>query len=246
LTTASITTATLKKLAQYDSATICNIIELFDVRPNDVGYMDHRVAARFSDMKPMVGFAATASLRSLSGSRRTAYTMLESQLKQFGELPGPAIVVFQDLDDPPVGATFGEVMCSTYQAFGSVGLITSGGGRDIAQIRTLNYPVFCASAIVSHAYCQTVDVGSAVRVGGLEVQTGNLLHGDANGVAGIPIEIADEVADVAEEFLAAEACVLDYVKAEGPKDRAELGVRRQLMAESLVVLRRRVSRKSGK
>ena len=47
------------------------------------------------------------------------------------------MVVFQDLDDPPVSATFGEGMCSTYQAFGSVGLITSGGGRDI-QLRTFN------------------------------------------------------------------------------------------------------------
>ena len=239
----TITLATLKKLAQYDSPTICNVIELFDVRPNDTGYMDRRIRAAFPDMPPMIGFAATASLRSISGSRGSAYVTLEAQLKQFEQLPGPSIVVFQDLDDPAIGATFGEVMCGTYQAFGSVGLITSGGGRDLLQVRALDYPVFSASVIVSHAYCQTVNVGASIRVGGLEVQTGDLLHGDANGVSNIPLEIAAEVADVADEFLAAEANVLDYIKAKGPKQIAELGLRRQAMAESVSVLRRRVSRK---
>jgi hypothetical protein len=51
-------------------------------------------------------------------------------------------MVFQDLDDPPVGATFGEVMCSVYQAYGSVGLVTSGGGRDLLQVEALDvFPV---------------------------------------------------------------------------------------------------------
>ena len=35
----------LKKLATFDTPTICNIIELFDVRPHDTGYMDDRQCA---------------------------------------------------------------------------------------------------------------------------------------------------------------------------------------------------------
>ena len=246
MTANPIRTATLHKLAQYDTPTICNIIELFEVRPNDVGYMDRRIQAAFPDMQPIVGFAATASLRSVSGSRENAYGMLEAQLNQMDQLAGPAIVVFQDLDDPPVGATFGEVMCSTYQAFGSVGLITSGGARDLAQVRALGYSVFSASTICSHANCQTVDVGSRVRIGGLPVQTGDLLHGDANGVTNIPIEIVTEVAEVADEFMAAEAHVINYVKTTGQKQIAELALKRQAMAESLAALRRRVSRKGNR
>ena len=134
--------------------------------------------------------------------------------------------MFQDLDDPPVGATFGEVMCSTYKAFGSVGLITSGGGRDLLQVKALGYPVFSGSTICSHAYCQTLEVGVPVRVGGLTVQTGDLLHGDANGVTSIPLELASEVADVAEEFVAAENHVLEYVKASGAKEVGELAAKR--------------------
>jgi regulator of RNase E activity RraA len=237
-----ITAATLASLANYDTPTICNVIELFDVRPRNNGYMDARIRAAFPEMPPMVGFAATATFRSASPATAAVYEALEAQVRQMESLPGPAVVVFQDIDDPPVGATFGEVMCSTYQAFGSVGLVTSGGGRDLAQVRALNYPVFTGSTICSHAYCQIADVGSTVRVGGLAVSAGDLLHGDCNGVTNIPLEIAVEVADVAAEFVVAESQVLDYVKASGPRNVAELAARRQAMGESIAALRRRVSR----
>jgi regulator of RNase E activity RraA len=227
-----ITPETLKKLGQYDTPTICNVIELFDVRPRDQGYMDGRIQANFPTLPPMVGFATTASFRSdappLGGD---AYGSMEKQIEHFGELPGPAVVVFADLDDPPVAATFGEVMCSAYQGFGSVGLITSGGGRDLEQVRALNYPVFTGSTICSHAYCHILHIGMPVRVGGLSVRTGDLLHGDANGVTNIPLNIAAAVADISDEFIAAEKIVLDYVRGSGSKTVAGLhAARAEFMA----------------
>ncbi len=237
----SISAKTLNKLAQYDTPTICNVIELFDVRANDVGYMDGRIRAAFPELPPMVGFAATATLR--SESTHGAYATLKDQLEQFERLPGAAIVVFQDLDDPSIGATFGEVMCSTYKAFGSVGLVTSGGGRDLLQVKALDFPVFTGSTICSHAYCQIIDIGRPINVGGLSVKTGDLLHGDANGVTSIPTEIAAEVADVADEYIAAESHFIQYAKAEGPKTIAELAARRAAMSEAIATIRRRVSRK---
>src|SRR5262249_29711133 len=124
MTAPQITKSTLQKLGQFDTPTICNVIELFEVRPNTDGYMDGRIRAAFPELPPMVGFAATATFRSAFPPKKGAYAGLESQVERFAELPGPAVVVFQDVDDPAVGATFGEVMCSTYKAFGSVGLVT--------------------------------------------------------------------------------------------------------------------------
>jgi 4-hydroxy-4-methyl-2-oxoglutarate aldolase len=245
MTAPSISVATLAKLARYDTPTICNVIELFKVRPNSAGYMDRRIRAAFPEMPPMVGFAATATFRSAFQPERSTYVALDVQVAQFAELPGPAVVVFQDLDDPAVGATFGEVMCSTYKAFGSVGLITSGGGRDLLQVKALDYPVFTGSTICSHAYCQTLSIGELVRVGGLVVNSGDLLHGDANGITNIPTELATEIADAAEEFVAAEMHVLEYVKSAGPKQVAELAARRAAMGEAIGNLRSRVSRTRG-
>ncbi|MFI4982413.1 MAG: RraA family protein, partial [Nevskiales bacterium] len=98
----------LKLLVRYDTPTICNTIELFQVRPRHEGYMDGRVRACFPEMPPVVGYASTATMRcALPRREGDVYGSLEQQVACFAELPGPAIVVFQDLDDPPVAATFG-------------------------------------------------------------------------------------------------------------------------------------------
>lgn len=243
MTASQISNSTLQKLGKYDTPTICNVIELFEVRPDREGYMDGRIRAAFPEMPAMVGFASTATFRSACPPLKGSYVALDTQIERLAELPGPAVVVFQDLDDPAVGATFGEVMCSTYKAFGSVGLITSGGGRDLLQVKALEFPVFTGSSICSHAHCQTLEIGCPIRVGGLVVRTGDLLHGDANGVTNIPIELASEVADAAAEFVAAENHVLDYVKSVGPKHLKEFTVKRAAMSEALAILRQRVSRK---
>jgi len=239
-----LTRETLGTLARFDTPTICNVIELFDVRPRDTGFMDGRIRANFPELPVMVGFAATAAFRSSAPpAGGDAYGSMMDQVKTFEQLPGPAVVVFQDLDDPPVGATFGEVMCSTYQAFGSTGLITSGGGRDLEQVHALKYPVFTGSTICSHAYCHILHVGLPVRVGSLVVNQGDLLHGDANGVTSIPLEIAAEAADVAQEFVDAEQIVLDYVRQSGPKTPEGLTNARREFADVVSALRRRVQRK---
>jgi regulator of RNase E activity RraA len=242
----SLSPETLEKLGKFDTPTICNVIELFEVRARNAGFMDQRIMSAYPELPPMVGFACTSAFRSDAPPRGgDAYGSLEAQLELFAKLPGPAVVVFQDLDEPAVGATFGEVMCSTYRAFGSTGLITSGGGRDLEQVRAIRYPVFTGSTICSHAYCHILHVGLPVRVGGLMVNTGDLLHGDANGVTSIPIEIASEVADAAAELVAAEAIVINYVQGDGEKTIAEFTERRKEMASRFAAIQERVSRRRG-
>ncbi|MBL9081496.1 MAG: RraA family protein [Planctomycetales bacterium] len=223
-----LTQAHLDKLAKYDTPTILNLIELFDVVPRNRGYMDARIKCNFPEFPPMVGYACTAAFRSdappMGGD---AYGSMDKQLTQFESLPGPAVVVFQDLDDPAVAATFGEVMCSTYQGFGSAGLITSGAGRDLEQVRAIKYPVFTGGSIASHGYCHMLHLGLPVRVGGLTVNQGDLLHGDANGVARIPTNIVPAMLDIADEFVDSEKIVLDYVRQTGGKTVAGFAAARK-------------------
>ena len=241
----TVTQETLDKLARFDTPTVCNLIELFDVRPRDTGFMDGRIEACFPELAPMVGFASTAVFRSSAPpAGGDAYGDFIEQVEGFDELPGPAVMVFQDTDDPPVGATFGEVMCSVYQAFGSVGLVTSGGGRDLLQVGELNYPVFTGSTICSHAYCHILHTGLPVRVGSLVVKPGDLLHGDANGVTHVPVAIAGEVADAADEFIAAEKIIIDYARGPGKKTPQGLRAVREEFSAVVAKLRERISRKS--
>ncbi len=211
------TSELLAKLGRFDTPTICNVMELFDAVARTSGYLDGRIRACFPQLPPMVGYAVTATFRAGAKPKAgDAYAGLEKQVRLLAEIPGPKVIVFQDLDDPAVAATFGEVMCSTYRAFGSVGLITSGAGRDLDQVEALKFPCFTSGTICSHGYCQIVELNVPVRVGGVWINPGDLLHGDRNGVATIPHELAAATAEGCVGLADAEAVVLNYLKQANP------------------------------
>ena len=213
----AISPETPAKLRKIDTPTVCNLIGLFNVRPRNLGYMDARIVAAFPEMPPMVGFAATATFRSAAPPRKgDAYAGTADQVERFGELSGPAVVVFQDVDSPPAAATFGEVMCTTYKAFGSVGLITSGAGRDLEQVRAIDFPVFTNGTMCAHGYTHIPQIMVPVHVGGVIVSPDDLLHGDCNGVTTILHDIAAELADIADDFIAAEAVVIGAMREPHP------------------------------
>ncbi len=246
--TASIGKSVLDKLATFDTPTICNLVELFDVRPRNTGYMDGRIVAAFPVLsaKPVVGFAATATFRSSAPPRAgDSYAGMPAQVERFTELSGPAFVVFQDVDSPAVSATFGEVMCSVYKGFGAVGLITSGAGRDLDQVEAINFPVWTGGTISAHGYCHTPQVHVPVHVGGIAIYPDDLLHADRNGVTTIPHEIAAEMADVGDAFVAAEFVVLECVRGANPIPAA-LREAQADMARQVDRIRKQVARTASR
>lgn len=237
-----IDASVLQKLTTFDTPTICNIVELFNVRPRNQGFMDDRIKAAFPEMGPIVGFAATASFRSdAPAGGEDGYGSMEEQINLFETLSGPPIVVFQDLDDPVVAATFGEVMCTTYQTFGAAGLITSGAGRDLDQVRDIGFPVFTSGTICAHGYCHFPQLNIPVRVGGITVNPDDMLHCDVNGITTVPAEIASEIADIGDEFVAAEGIVLDALRGPEPS-LAKYSQARKEMAAVVADLQGRVTR----
>lgn len=203
----------LSALRQFDSPTICNAVELWNLRPRNTGYMNSSIKACFPSFPPMVGYALTSTFRSMAPPRTgDAYGSIGAQLDAFADIPGPPVLIFQDLDEPCASATFGEVMCSTYKRFGAAGLITSGTGRDLAQVEGLGFPAFTNGAIAAHGYCHIIHINVPITVGGMIIYPGDLLHGDLNGVTTIPTEIATEVPEVCQEIARAEAIILDYLK----------------------------------
>jgi regulator of RNase E activity RraA len=208
----------LSLLRRFDTPTVCNVIELLDVRPRNEGFMDRSIKACFPHLPPVVGYATTATFRSAQpGEQGNVYATLVDQVEKIlAEIAAPRIVVFQDLDEPPAAATFGEVMCTVYQAFGCVGLITSGAARDLEQVEKLGFACFASSTIASHGYSRTIDMNVEVEVGGMKVRPGDVLHADANGVTTIPRDLVPEVALACQKFMDAEALVLDYAKAGTP------------------------------
>ncbi len=211
----------LEKLRQVDSATVCNVIELFELRPRNRGFMRREIKAVFPDLPPMVGFACTATVRTYTQPPDRDIPSAPDFVSRFEELPGPPVAVLQNLDSGGSAALFGDVMCNSFKAFGAVGLVTDGPGRDYAGIAPLEFPVFCDGCVSSHGYNHMLELQTPVQVGGISVHPGELLHGDANGVTTIPLEIAADVADACLEFAAAEQVII-AVSQSGAASLADL------------------------
>jgi len=127
------------------------------------------------------------------------------------EVPPPRIVVLEDLDKPPgVGAFLGDMHAAILRALGCVGYVTDGAVRELPQIKDLGMQLFAGSVAVSHAYAHIFDFGSKVKVGGLEVRPGELLHGDRHGLLTVPKEIAAEIPAAVSRLKQDEKRVIDF------------------------------------
>jgi 4-hydroxy-4-methyl-2-oxoglutarate aldolase len=207
-----ISAEVLDTLHKFDSPTISNVIELFEIRPRNAGYMDPTIRALFPDMPPIVGFASTATSRASRAASGRTKANLKEQIEGLERVPSPRIMVFEDVDSPVAAAMFGEVMCSVYQRFGCVGLITNGAGRDLDAIRRLGFAAFTSSVCVSHGYSHFEELNVPVQVGGIVVRPGDLIHADGNGIVVIPLDIAEKVAHACAAYIKTETVILDYLK----------------------------------
>lgn len=231
----------LDKLRKYDSATIANVIELFKVRRRNRGFMTREIVAAFPHLPPMVGFAATATCRTFAELPDRDLPTVPDLIDRFDELAGPPAIVLQNLDTGGAAANFGDVFCNSFKAFGAVGLVTNGPGRDFAGIKPLDFPVFYNGIVCAHGYMHLLALQEPVQVGGIDVYPNDLLHGDANGVTTIPLEIAGDVADACANYAAAEAVVINAAQS-GSASLADLRDAYGEMASRIAALTARVQK----
>ena len=209
----------LDALRRYDSPTLSNAIETFDVRPRDEGFASMDIKCLFPELGPMVGCAATATIRARgSGGGDSDHSELWALVRS---LPEPRVVVVQDLDDPPGhGALWGEVQSTIYKALGCAGAVTDGCVRDLKEVREMGFHFFARGPGVSHAYVRLESVGVPVRVGGLTVRPGDLVHADQHGVLLVPREVAAELPAAADRIVEREQEFIRWVRsAEFDPDR---------------------------
>jgi regulator of RNase E activity RraA len=208
-----LTEEELEALRQFDTCMVANAIESFHVRLRNTGFADARVRCMFPDAPPMVGYAATARLRSgeppIVGSFHGRADFWNSIL----EVPAPRILVLEDIDDPPGrGAFIGDVHAAILKALGCAGYLTNGAVRELPAVQKMGIALFAGGVAVSHAYAHIFDIGATVSVGGMDVRPGDLLHGNRHGVLTIPPKIAAHVRRAAEEFQRAEQEVIDFCR----------------------------------
>lgn len=209
-----LTEEQLEALREFDTCAVANAIERFNVRLRNTGFTNASIHCQFPDAPPMVGYAFTARLRTetppIAGRTFRDRTDFWNSLLT---IPAPRILVLEDMDDPPGrGAFVGDVHAAILKALGCVGYLTNGAVRELPSVRSMGVQLFAGSLAVSHAYAHIFDVGAHVKIGGMDVRPGDLLHGNRHGVVTVPLEIAGEVPGVAAEQQLTEQKVIDFCR----------------------------------
>ncbi len=166
-----------EQITKHDIAKSCfNLEETHDFMPQ---------------MGPMVGYAITVVVEPSNPKHKQNNTG-QDYLRYVASIPGPKIVVVQDLDKPQVlGSKWGEVNSNRHRALGCVGTITDGAIRDVDEMTNAGFKAIARRLCVSHAHVTPVRWNCEVEVFGTKVQPGQLIHADKHGFMVIPPE--DEV-----------------------------------------------------
>jgi regulator of RNase E activity RraA len=207
---APLTPEQLESLRRLDACMLANAIEKFHVRLRNEGFVDHSACCLFPRLPPMIGYAATIKIRgSAPPTTDGTYSDRTDWWDYIISLPEPRVVVAQDVATRPgLGSLVGAVHMSILRALHCVGVVTNGAVRDLPAAESAGFRLFAGSVSVSHAYVHIIEFGKPVEIGGLKIESGDLLHGDLHGVQSIPLGIAAQIPSVAAQITAREQALI--------------------------------------
>jgi 4-hydroxy-4-methyl-2-oxoglutarate aldolase len=212
----------LDALRRYPSPTIANAIETFNVRPHLEGVTDSNIRCIFPKLGAVIGYACTAIVITAEPAPKVRKVSRRDYWKYLQSFSGPRLTVVQDLSPKPGGAYWGEVNSSMHKALGSQGVITDGTVRDLDEVERLgDFHLFASGIQVSHGYAHLEDFNQPVKIFGMDVKPGELIHADKHGAVVIPHEIARQVAKACADVDLSEKPMLAACKLADPIDELD-------------------------
>lgn len=212
-----IASSLLDLLSRVDTPTVCNAIEVVQGKRGFAGFTRGTMVCT-EPGHAVVGFAANAQIAALAPpteapevirARRMAY------YKAMHDAPKPSVAVVEDLDYPNcIGAYWGEINTTVHKAFGMSGALTNGVVRDLGDLPQ-GFPVIAGSVGPSHGYVHVRSIGQPVRVMGLEVRQGDLIHADRHGAVVVPPDVIDRLEAAIRKLQDTERLILAPARQKG-------------------------------
>ncbi|KKB11379.1 hypothetical protein VE25_13585 [Devosia geojensis] len=204
--------ATRDKLREVSTATLCTALFkrglrnqfLQDVRP--VGPVERTMVGQAFTLRYI---PAREDLNGLEVFRNPEHP----QRKAVETCP-PGCVFVMDSRKDPRAASAGSILVTRLMRRGVEGVVTDGGFRDSPEIAALGFPAYHnrPSAPTNLTLHQALEMDIPIGCGDVAVWPGDVIVGDGEGVAVIPLHLADEVAEEAVEMTAYEDFVLERVQ----------------------------------
>ena len=179
------------QLKRWNTPTVYNGWEAITRRERNGGWFNREETRDFMpEMGPMVGHAITVVCEPGNPDHPQRNPHAAAEYRDYvASIPGPKIVVVQDLDKPEViGAFWGEVNSTMHRALGCVGTITDGAIRDLDEMRSAGFKAVARRMCVGHAYSTPVRWNCEVEVFGTRISPGVLVHADKHGFLAVPEE----------------------------------------------------------
>ena len=174
----------LLQLKRWNTPTIYNGWEQITKRNRSADAFNFEETRDFMpQMGPMVGYAVTIVIEPSNAAHRAANPNAGTEYRRYvASIPGPKIVIVQDLDKPRViGSCWGEVNSNIHRALGCVGTITDGAIRDVDEMTNAGFKALARRLCVGHAHVHPVRWNCEVEIFGRTVRPGDLIHADKHG-----------------------------------------------------------------
>ena len=186
-----LTQATLMELKRWNTPSVYNGWEQLTKSNSDRdGFNLEPLTDYMPQMGPMIGYAITVVIEPGNPEHPKNNPNAWAEYRKYvASLPGPKIVVVQDLDKPNLyGAFWGEVNSNIHKALGCVGTISDGGIRDTDEMNNAGFKALARGVCVGHAHSCPVRWNCEVEVFGRKIKPGQLIHADKHGFLAIPDE----------------------------------------------------------
>lgn len=203
-------------LQKTDTPTVCNAIELLGVRPGAEGFTSSAVKCLYPELGSMAGYAVTVQMETVTQMEPRDPNVTMAFYELLAKTPNPSVIVIQEIGGyREFAAHTGDVMTTLVQNFGAIGLVTDCNVRDFNEVRELGFHTFAAGTSPSHVHCRIANVGVPVQVHGMTVRTGDIIHGDINGLVNVPKERIDELPEKIAQVRKSEQDLMARVRAGG-------------------------------
>ncbi len=188
----------VKDITRVDAAVVAQAAQYPSSILADVAGRRGALSGRIAPLAPSMRFAGPA----LTVEVRPGDNLMIHAAMALAQ-PGDVIVV--DGKGDLTSALMGEIMCQQCVALGVTAVVIDGAVRDSEAIRELGFPMY-AAGLNPNGPTKYVPgrVNHPVSVGGVTVNPGDLVVGDADGVTVIEREKAASLLPLAEEKVAAE------------------------------------------
>lgn len=201
-------------LDRVDAATPAQAEQFHDVPVSTISDSMHRLTGSGAGV-PMLNVDLDTKLCGVALTVRTrpGDNLMVHQALQI-ITPGDVLVI--DAGGETTNSVIGEIMLAAAVADGLVGLVVDGAIRDASTLRAGTTPVFARGVSHRGPYKDGPgEVNVPVRIGGLIVNPGDVVIGDADGLVAIAPQDAEHVYTVAAAKAAAEAISLETARVGG-------------------------------